>query len=337
MKTYSIITPALLLSVILLLTVISCKKKEAKSEEIESKDWSLITTFSGSIKDVCESGTNNIWVVGMNGFVANSEDNGKSWAKKVIDPVLSNQIFWSSVYFISPQIGWIGGDGNVYKTTNGGNNWTPIFTRANGNCYFPQLTFFTEDFGIICGMYGTIFRTTDGGNSWTDLTIKPLNNVTFGTPQFINAAKGWISGANYPTLIKTIDSGKSWTILHSMDDLTVSPYRYSSTEVCVVNENNLYSAGNSTDGGNIWNETGTLGPAFDLSMKNSQEGISLNETNKNPNVAKSIGHTYNAGKNWTFFDLPYSSTSPGFGHLKKSNGHLYGYGAGFLYRYAKNW
>ena len=112
-----------------------------------------------------------------------------------------------SIYFVDNLKGFISGsNGSIYKTTDGGGNWTLM---NSGTTNVLRSIFFTSSStGYIAGFSGTIIKTTDGGSTWYPLTSGTSSNlysVFFTTPE-----TGYTAGAT-GTLLKTTDSGQTWT------------------------------------------------------------------------------------------------------------------------------
>jgi photosystem II stability/assembly factor-like uncharacterized protein len=116
-----------------------------------------------------------------------------------------------SVYFISENTGWACGDeGEILKTTDGGNSWAP----QTSNTIYPlySIYFISESTGWAVGghhspLHGLILNTTDGGNNWetqTDSIPYQLFSV-----YFVSQTTGWVAG-NAHQIFKTTDSGTNW-------------------------------------------------------------------------------------------------------------------------------
>jgi len=102
-------------------------------------------------------------------------DGGENWISMNSDELigLSSGDLWRRVDFLNINVGYFYSTGEevqkLYKTTNGGNNWTVIAdTFACGT-----IRFYDENFGIIYGAHlvdsvcvPQMYRTKDGGQSW---------------------------------------------------------------------------------------------------------------------------------------------------------------------------
>lgn len=348
MKTYSIKISALLFSVILLLTAISCKKKDRTADN-EGKDWELVSELAspggmGYLQEICLSDANTMWAIGMDGYSVKSTDAGKTWSKFVIDAALPANVGWYAICFANPLVGYIAGGSIIYKTIDGGVTWKSVFTKANGNTQAPNCIYFiTPEKGYLCSDYGIIFITSDGGKTWEDKRIANLNNVRLMTIRFKDEQNGWIGGSG--TLVKTTDGGTNWTIMHSLLDITFSNFRKISTceNFELVANGKLISAAqtliSSSDGGDIWNSTaGALNSPFGITMKNESEGFALIKSDLAYNDNKPMAHTYDGGKSWVNFS--FDSYGNAAGRFFKFDKTLYGWSGSMgakIYKYKKTW
>lgn len=124
--------------------------------------------------------SSKIWICGVGSSYLYSADSGASWIQKDLESSLG--AYFSSVQFISDQIGWLGGDHNSY--------------------------------------YGNrLLRTTDGGNTWIKTSREDWSFRLYGvnTLHFTNSQNGWIGtflNGSY-AIAQTINGGKTWEFLPS--------------------------------------------------------------------------------------------------------------------------
>jgi len=86
---------------------------------------------------------------------------------------------FDDVYFIDLNTGWIiDHDGQVYKTTNGGNTWSLIFNSTFGA--LRSTGFFDSETGLLGTLLNDstkiLFRTKNGGLTGLQLLIYPAKN-----------------------------------------------------------------------------------------------------------------------------------------------------------------
>ncbi len=88
--------------------------------------------------------------------------------------------------------------GGVFRTTNGGINWTQQLSLGLNNP--THIYFYNKDIGFTAG--GVLYKTTNGGVNWFN-----TNQTGFGQMHFINETTGWKC---YGPMQKTTDGGLNW-------------------------------------------------------------------------------------------------------------------------------
>jgi len=91
--------------------------------------------------------------------------------------------------------------GGVFRTTNGGINWTQQINLSGNNP--TNIYMFNKDTGYTAGT--VLYKTTNGGQNWLQIP-----GGGFGDMHFINATTGWKC---YGPMQKTTDGGSSWETL----------------------------------------------------------------------------------------------------------------------------
>ncbi|MFC3161539.1 WD40/YVTN/BNR-like repeat-containing protein [Chryseobacterium arachidis] len=71
-------------------------------------------------------------------------------------------------FFLNENVGWAakGGNGAVFKTTNGGANWIQQTVSTATNQYYRNIEFLNENVGFLGTLNNNFYKTVDGGNSW---------------------------------------------------------------------------------------------------------------------------------------------------------------------------
>lgn len=180
------------------------------------------------------------------------------------------------------------GSGGIFKTTNGGANWTPIFDR--------QSTISVGDIALEPGnpdviWVGTgesnvrnsvsfgdgVYKSTDGGKNWKHLGLENTNTISKivinpRNPDIVYvAAVGRAWGANEDRgVFMTTDGGKTWTKtlyidqFHGASDLEIDPqnpnilyagmWRFERKAWTFTSGSDKGGVFRSLDGGRTWNK-----------------------------------------------------------------------------------
>jgi photosystem II stability/assembly factor-like uncharacterized protein len=172
----------------------------------------------------------------------------------------TNQLW--NVQFVNNQVGWTNSHQDLYKTTNGGQNWQHQYT------HYPifQISFNNEHVGWISTWTTgpSILKTVDGGENWIQVYSYPYAYEFIRDIEFINQDTGWFVGeetisfdrdgiAEFPVLFReTTDGGITWA------DKDFPPnYPGGLKKIEAIDYLNLFVAGNdtlfkTTNGGNTW-------------------------------------------------------------------------------------
>ena len=173
-------------------------------------DWQIKDTLTSTLLTEIKFVNDSVgWCVGSGGapstpVAIKTVDGGNSW-KSILVPLTHFDLF-SCVDFINESEGWIGGFGDLFKTSDGGENWIEL-PFINLSTALSKIQFVNSNTGWVSTDSGGLFKTTDGGNSWTQQSIKSLNF------HFVNDKIGW--SVNGSSINYTVDGGKIWTIQNS--------------------------------------------------------------------------------------------------------------------------
>ena len=120
---------------------------------------------------------------------------------------------WQSIAFRDAQHGWVGGNGVILATADGGTTWS---RQYDGALAIEQLHFLTDADGWAVGDKG-LLRTTDGGATWLPAKEPPrrLHQIAVLGPTLI---LGTSAPANFTAgdsandhLYASHDGGRTWT------------------------------------------------------------------------------------------------------------------------------
>lgn len=179
--------------------------------------WSLLTTnTTQSFLTVFPTSKDTVFAAGIGGLLTRSVDGGLNWYS--LTTGTPKNIY--SLHFVSSQIGYAAtgeqiktgietfSSGTIYKTTDGGFNWTSVLNAANP---YRTVHFINEQVGFAGGDSANgIVKTINGGQNWQNLTLPNFENNTILSLQFVNANLGYAVGSR-GVMYKTINGGSNWT------------------------------------------------------------------------------------------------------------------------------
>lgn len=187
----------------------------------------------------------NIVVVGNQGIIVHSSDNGASWRRVELSdwPALIDVAACPNGNFVALAFAPL-----VFVSTDGGGTWNPrpipteedpqALTCAPDNkiwvvgafttrwssadagmswgestddvdALLTTVQFFDDDTGVITGEFGTVMITSDGGENWE--TLAPLVDEFYPQAAYFKDPKmGWITGLG-GVILHTSDGGQNWT------------------------------------------------------------------------------------------------------------------------------
>jgi photosystem II stability/assembly factor-like uncharacterized protein len=161
-----------------------------------------VESSGGGVEDyytVCMVDTNTSYIGTSTGNILKSTNGGAVYTEVyVASPVTAI----GKIQFLGSSLGYAsGGNGKVFKTTNGGLNWS-VQTTGAGTA--TQVYFTDALTGYICGGSGYVGVTTNGGAAWYKQQSGVAGNLYF--MDFISNTTGWIAGTSN-SFIKTTNGG----------------------------------------------------------------------------------------------------------------------------------
>lgn len=240
-------------------------------------------TASRGLSEIKVVDANTVWAIAYDGLntTANIQEftrttnGGTTWTAGTIN-VGNSLLKITNISPVSGTTAWVGafdetdGLGGVYKTTDGGENWTAQNTAAyttSAESWFDAVHFFDANVGITVGDPEggefEVYRTTDGGANWTRVPAASLPNPLNGEYGYNGgyAASGdsmWFT-TNKGNLYRTTDRGVTWNKYQA--PLTDFGSATSSGQIDFSTANNgcllktvgtVYTFYTTTNGGQTW-------------------------------------------------------------------------------------
>ncbi|MGB0889033.1 MAG: WD40/YVTN/BNR-like repeat-containing protein [Solirubrobacterales bacterium] len=271
-----------------------------------------------------------------NGEILTTSDSGETWTKKTAAPgskAVGGAADVADVWFTGPAEGVVSVGGQVFRTTDGANSWTPVLDLGGAGLYVFDFTSATH--GVAVGNSAATLITTNGGATWsshaslasgenlralscasvthclaaTADSQRILNSVDGGvtwTPVtastaklagvgLVNPSRGIAVGAT-GTIVSTDDTGATWTQINGGVAGEFSRISALSPNNAVITGRNGALA-HSTDGGRSWRpvNVSTSAEVVDAAFVGVSRGYVLDGVG-------AVLRTDNAGSSWRFLD-----------------------------------
>jgi photosystem II stability/assembly factor-like uncharacterized protein len=213
-------------------------------------------TTAAMFNGVWFSDDHNGWMVGggwdiAGGIIGRTRDGGRTWAYTSGGVPGAHHGFGAVQFFDSLSGCMLGGDGQIFRTIDGGENWQEA--RDGDGHAFGALCFVDRRHGWAAGT--GVVRTEDGGEHWT-WAVRGDSEHGYLSGEgiyFLDLDQGWMSGLS--SLMRTSDGGETWTPVTipiepgvgvHLRDVWFADWRHG----WVVGENGTILA--TTDGGTTW-------------------------------------------------------------------------------------
>jgi photosystem II stability/assembly factor-like uncharacterized protein len=172
---------------------------------------------------------------------------GSTWVDK--SNGIPSGIFLHQLQAIDEDTVFSIGDGNFYRTVDGGENWTEVPLAVGGNFHFINSNIGYANNG------GDLYKTTDKGDTWNLVKVDGG-----GLPFFVNENVGFLVRPDWVNLdlkriYKTIDGGLNQVIVYEYNSSTTSI-----TDIQMVTDQIGYACSSNgkilktINGGDNWNE-----------------------------------------------------------------------------------
>ncbi|MEL7250177.1 MAG: T9SS type A sorting domain-containing protein [Bacteroidota bacterium] len=166
--------------------------------------------FASNFNDVYVDEGGSGWAVGSCGVLAWTENKGQDWE---IGTVPDDLIF--TAVACEPgtncQTVYLGADFAVYKSVDGGENWTLSDIPLDSPREFE---FVNDSVIIISHSNASLFRSTDSGENWTEVAIQETYR---GQVHFPSEDVGYLFQQSGAPLLKTTDQGATWDSIYQFE------------------------------------------------------------------------------------------------------------------------
>lgn len=253
-------------------------------------NWSVVQTVTernllSGFFTAQDSGT----VVGLGGYIQSTGDGGTTWFDNTPVPMTIQ-----STFFLNADTGYFSGSGNsegaIYKTTDGGANFTKLSLPSSITPIF-SIFFTNRDTGYAPTILNTnrvVLKTTNGGTSWAPVPSNTNEIIT--SIHFPTSDTGYAVGTN-GALVKTIDAGESWTALSTGTTNTLNSVFFVDGHIGYIS-GDLATFLKTTNGGLSWSpqNPGIIGQINSVFFTAHDTGYTVG--------AGKISRTTDGGLNW---------------------------------------
>jgi len=289
---------------------------------VQAQEWGYVSSLQDEwLRKIWTQGLDTVYIVGENGLIARSIDQGEKWDKKYFP----TKVALNDIIFIDHDTGFaVGEQGTILKTVDAGEHWSQIPVTTTSHINAVAATGLDNIWAV--GDNSLILHSTDAGETWEQKNILPENDRQLTDIAF-RGNLGYFTG-NYATVYKTEYWGVIWnkqiideganlsTIIYNSINIMENKTYLASSIFNLSSNNSLYS---TEDQGN-WMFVSDLGfGCYYPFFLNDNVGyvtfvqIAVGSSMDNIIILKTI----NGGKNWTMEEIriyPYFPSSQGIGY-----------------------
>lgn len=204
----------------------------------------------------------------------------------------------TAVRLIDPSAGWVGGNGWIARTDDGGKQWKMQYSGKDGIAQIFALNgqeAWASAVKADDASKRELLQTSDGGAHWS--VVGPLPNAGF--IHFMSKQEGFSANAY------TTDGGKSWATLGLPEHAIGDAYFHDKSNGWIVTaEDKKIYVKRTTDGGKSWNTVLTrdteafLNGTVIRSAGAQDAWVELIGDSGMSQTSYSLFHTADGGKNW---------------------------------------
>ena len=225
--------------------------------------------------------------------ISQTSNGGKTWDSK-----LNYDYPFNAASFPDSATGYALASFDVYKTSDGGANWTDL-NMYSGIFAYNDICFLNVDTGFIATSNNALLKTSNGGSTWETINVAANGNIN--SVFFLNEQVGYVGSS---IVLKTRDGGQTWS------DITPTLGGNNYYQIKFLDEANGYLVSNTSalyktaDSGKTWVEIRS-----DIAIM-IPYGNPYNYIFTNVNTGFAVGYdglfsTEDGGQTWdTIYSLP---------------------------------
>ncbi len=226
-------------------------------------DNSIFSNTAENLNSVWFINENTGWMCSTNKILYHTTNSGLNWDSQLVLISTGNKIS-----FLNSTTGWIQAQPYLYKTVNGGDNWS-IISSGMGT----EFSFVNENTGWMTTYSSgasTIHKSTNGGVNWISQYSTSNFRVIYSI-KFVNENTGWAGGYR-EHILKTTNGGVNW---FQQRDMNNSAGFFS---MDFINDNTGWAIGDNAysvytlNGGSTWNQIPLNAGRANIKFINSQTG-----------------------------------------------------------------
>ncbi|MCX6168801.1 MAG: T9SS type A sorting domain-containing protein [Ignavibacteriales bacterium] len=262
-----------------------------------------------------------------------TQDAGITWTQKSLpkNNAIDISLVSKTIFYVAAD------DGTFYKTTDGGDNWTIIYSNPQKTGYGNYIEMFTPTDGIAMGDGDIntkipLFIKTTNGINWTETCTQSIGGAAadgWKSLDFVNSNIGYYSPKAGPIprrLWKTNNGGLNWT--ETSFDVYADVLKFYNKDFGILAH--FPTVYRTLDGANTWKDfpspvSGFTPPALDIEfVPNNPNKVWMSYYN-------GLFFSNDSGKTWlqqsipnttnTFFDITFANEEIGW--LLCTNGKLF--------------
>ncbi len=219
------------------------------------------------ISDITLISSEKAFIVGSNSLLKQTTNGGQTWQDFTLPGVDFN-----TVQFLDTNFGVISTYNKIFKTTNGGLNWTILENIFSQDYPVSKVFLLDSLIGYAAGGNGYIGKTTNGGQTWI---TQNSGFSFFSNVYFSNTETGWAMDYQSESYFKTTNGGVNWIRLYNPPGLSSVFFANSSLGWATSNDV-IYK---TTNGGVSWNDygSGTRKNLYDVTFTSNFNGFAVGQ------------------------------------------------------------